>query len=80
MDMHRARVGAALFGLLILSIILMVSGTMGSFGRVLCVIFAPGRLAIRDQTQRSGVLHTIVQSVTPGANATASSGGTVVTQ
>lgn len=63
--LERARVGAALAGLALLAIILMVSGVQGSFGRVLCVIFAPARLSIRDESERSGVLHTIVQSVTP---------------
>lgn len=63
--LERTRVGAALLGLALFSVVLMVSGMQGSFGRVLCVIFAPARLSIRDESERSGVLHTIVQSVTP---------------
>lgn len=67
--MDRVRVGALMLALFLLAIILFVAGAQGSFGRLLCVLFAPGRLAIRDSSQRSGVVHAAVQSVTPAGGA-----------
>ena len=67
--MDRVRVGALLLTLFLLAIILLVAGAQGSFGRLLCVIFAPGRLAIRDESQRSGAVHAAVQAVTPAGGA-----------
>lgn len=63
--MPRLRTSVALLAILLLAIILMVSGLQGSFGRLLCVLFAPGRLAIRDASQRSGMVNNVMQSVTP---------------
>lgn len=48
--MQRARVAAALIGLFLVGLLLIIAGIQGSFGRMMCVIFAPGRLAItREQ-------------------------------
>ncbi len=47
--MDRARTAAIMLLLFLLALILCVSGAQGSFGRVLAVIFAPGRLAVRDK-------------------------------
>lgn len=66
--MERARVAGILLALTALALILMYTGIAGTTGRVLCVVFAPGRLAIRDHSQRSGLLHNVLQSVTPAGS------------
>lgn len=51
--MGRARAALAFVAIFIFAVLLIVMGFEGSFGRMLCVIFAPGRLTVDDTTERN---------------------------
>lgn len=52
--LHRARVGILLLAIALFALLLIVMGLEGSAGKMLCVLFAPGRLSVNDTSGNNG--------------------------